>query len=150
MHPVEEKLYEIVGTELATRNVNRGLWTKAFSAALGDEAKAKALYIEVRVAQLRAEFAAEFQTAEERRAQEDADIRSMLRALRHVPYSDTDDIPAARFDGSPNSLRRPIPLSRAASLSDMLEFQVIDLIKRGYIRGIRYGDDWYLDLAQNA
>ena len=46
MNAVEERLYEIAGAEIATKNVNLGLWTKAFSTALGDEAKTKAIYIE--------------------------------------------------------------------------------------------------------
>ena len=59
MNPVDEKLYEIAGEELATKNISRGAWARAFSAALGDEAKTKAIYIQIRVDQLREELAAE-------------------------------------------------------------------------------------------
>ena len=65
MNAVEEKLYEIAGAEIATKNVNLGAWTKAFSVALGDEAKTKAVYIQLRVDQLREQLTAELQQRNE-------------------------------------------------------------------------------------
>ncbi len=59
MNSVEEKFYETAGEELATKNINRGAWAKAFSTALGDEAKTKAIYIQIRVDQLRGGLANE-------------------------------------------------------------------------------------------
>ena len=32
----------------------------------------------------------------------------------------------------------------------MLEFEIIDLIKRGYLKGIRQDREWYFDLNQVA
>ena len=154
MNAVEEKLYEIAGAELATKNINRGVWTKAFSTALGDEAKTKAIYIQIRVEQLREQLAAELQerseTAEQRRTREDAEIRSRLSSFRSLPFEDTDHIPSDRFDGSPTSLQCPITVSRASTLTKMLEFEIIDLIKRGYLKGIRHDREWYFDLNQVA
>ena len=154
MNAVEERLYEIAGAEIATKNVNLGLWTKAFSTALGDEAKTKAIYIQFRVDQLLEQFAAEMQqcneTAEERRTREDAAIRSRRSSLRSLPFEDTDHIPSNRFDGFPTSLQYPIPVSRASTLTNLLEFEIIDLIKRGYLKGIRHDREWYFDLNQVA
>ena len=154
MNPVEEKLYEIAGAEIATKNVNLGAWTKAFSVALGDEAKTKAVYIQLRVDQLREQLTAELQqrneTAEQCRTREDDDIRSRLSSLRDLPFEDTDKIPSSRFDGSPTALQCPVAVSRASLLTDMLEFEIIDLIKRGYLKGIRQDREWYFDLNQVA
>lgn len=154
MNAVEEKLYEIAGAEIAAKNVSPGLWAKAFSTALGDEAKTKAFYIQLRVDQLREHLAAEVQhrseTAVQRRTREDSAIRSRLNSLRGLPFEDTDDIPTEQFDGQPASLQSPVSVTRASAVAGMLEFQVIDLIKRGHLRGVRYDGDWYFDLHQVA
>jgi hypothetical protein len=46
------KLYDEIALELKEKPMIPGLWTKAFSEAGGDDAKARALYIKYRVAQL--------------------------------------------------------------------------------------------------
>ena len=48
----DEKLYEEVARELQEKPMVPGLWTKAFAEMGGDDAKARALYIKYRVAQL--------------------------------------------------------------------------------------------------
>ena len=48
----DEKFYEEVARELQEQPMVPGLWTKAFSEMGGDDAKARALYIKYRVAQL--------------------------------------------------------------------------------------------------
>jgi hypothetical protein len=48
----EEALYEEVSKEIEVKNLVPGLWTKAFAEADGDENRAKAIYIKLRVAQL--------------------------------------------------------------------------------------------------
>jgi uncharacterized membrane protein len=48
----EDKFYEEVARELQEKTLVAGLWTKAFAEAGGDDAKARALYIKYRVAQL--------------------------------------------------------------------------------------------------
>ena len=49
----DESLYEQALREVEDENLRKGLWAKAFSESLGDENKTKALYISLRVAQLR-------------------------------------------------------------------------------------------------
>src|SRR6266508_470235 len=58
MDPIEEQLYAIAGQEVASRNMSPGLMAKALADADGDERKAAAGYIKLRVEQLRAEHAA--------------------------------------------------------------------------------------------
>jgi len=48
----EDKFYEEVARELQEKTLVAGLWTKAFAEMGGDDAKARALYIKYRVAQL--------------------------------------------------------------------------------------------------
>ena len=48
----DEKFYEEVARELQEQPMVPGLWTKAFAEMGGDDAKARALYIKYRVAQL--------------------------------------------------------------------------------------------------
>lgn len=47
-----DSFYEEVAREMQENPLNSGLWTKAFSEVEGDEAKARALYVKYRVAQL--------------------------------------------------------------------------------------------------
>jgi hypothetical protein len=58
-NPTDEALYEFIAAELASSAVKQGLWTKALSDSDWDEAKAKALYVKMRFAQLRNELLAE-------------------------------------------------------------------------------------------
>lgn len=55
MSPADQELYEIAGQELFSNSLKLGLWTLAFAQAGGDESRAKAVYIELRVAELRKE-----------------------------------------------------------------------------------------------
>jgi hypothetical protein len=48
----DEKFYEEVARELQEKSMVPGLWTKAFAEMGGDDAKARALYIKYRLAQL--------------------------------------------------------------------------------------------------
>ena len=48
----EDRYYDQVARELRNKTLIPGLWTKAYAEANGDEAKARALYIKYRVAQL--------------------------------------------------------------------------------------------------
>ncbi len=52
---VEEQLYEYVAKEINADIRRDGLWVKAVEKSLGDEAKAKALYIQLRVQSLKDE-----------------------------------------------------------------------------------------------
>jgi hypothetical protein len=49
---VDDKFYDEVACEMQEKPLIAGLWTKAFAEMEGDDAKARALYIKYRVAQL--------------------------------------------------------------------------------------------------
>ena len=51
----EEQLYEFAAEEIAANNIRPGLWAKALAEAEGDDSKAKARYIKLRVETMRAE-----------------------------------------------------------------------------------------------
>lgn len=57
----DEPLYDAVAAELVKRDIKPGIWAKAFAEAQGDNEKAKAAYIRLRVAQLKNEYAANMQ-----------------------------------------------------------------------------------------
>ena len=48
----EDEIYEQISAEIKSGNTKKGLWTKAFSEAEGDENKAKAVYIKYRFDQM--------------------------------------------------------------------------------------------------
>jgi hypothetical protein len=49
---ITDAIYDQIGAELQNDSVNRGLWTRAYADANGDDAKTRALYIKYRAAQL--------------------------------------------------------------------------------------------------
>lgn len=51
----EEQLYEFAAEEIAANNIRPGLWAKAIAESDGDDAKAKARYIKLRVEAMKAE-----------------------------------------------------------------------------------------------
>lgn len=51
----EEQLYEFAAEEIAANNIRPGLWAKAIAEADGDDAKAKARYIKLRIETMKAE-----------------------------------------------------------------------------------------------
>jgi flagellar biosynthesis GTPase FlhF len=55
---VEHKLYEKASIDIENKSIDRGVWTKAFSNAQGDEVKQKAIYIELMVEHYRDEIRA--------------------------------------------------------------------------------------------
>jgi len=75
MNKLEEKCYEIAAREVASRRMHPAMMAKAFSDADGDEKKAIARYIKLRVQRLAEEYAAEAQTREEHRRQEESEYR---------------------------------------------------------------------------
>lgn len=62
----EEAYYEMAGEEVARGTIRKGLWVKAMSEALGDEKKAGALYIRLRVQAMRTEAAVAIRQAADR------------------------------------------------------------------------------------
>ena len=57
MQQNEEALYEIVAAEMAVRKIKKGLWAKAYAQCEGDQNRAKALYVKLRVQALKDEAA---------------------------------------------------------------------------------------------
>jgi hypothetical protein len=53
----DEAYYEMAAKEVHSDNIRHGLWAKAWSDAGGDDTKAKALYLKLRVAAMKAEAA---------------------------------------------------------------------------------------------
>lgn len=145
-YAVEDQLYAVVADELAAGSIEKGAWTQAFSEADGNDAKAKAFYIKIRVRQLQREAERNAQhRAFEGESQSDR-IRSILDKLGKIPYEDTDHISRNGFRGSRSSLLEPVSVSTASSVSGLLDFQVIDLIKRGFLKGVYDEDEWFFDL----
>lgn len=58
--PTDEMLYEFVANELSNSMLKAGLWTKALADSNWDEPKAKSLYVNMRIVQLRSELQEEF------------------------------------------------------------------------------------------
>ena len=65
-----QRFYDQVAREIATQQLDKGLWVRAFSETHGDETKAKAAYIGLRVKQLEAE---ERDVKEKRKAEQKAE-----------------------------------------------------------------------------
>ena len=72
---VNQKFYDQVAQEIAAQQLDNGLWVRAFSEALGDEGRAKAIYISLRVARLEADEA-------QRRAAAAAEQEQCARAAK--------------------------------------------------------------------
>lgn len=49
----EEQAYALAAHEIANKDIRPGLWAKAFAEASGDEQRARATYIKLRVAQVK-------------------------------------------------------------------------------------------------
>ena len=58
--PTDEVLYEFIAAELVGNMVKQGLWTKALADSHWDEPKAKAVYVKMRLIQLRDELHSAF------------------------------------------------------------------------------------------
>lgn len=146
MSPIEEKFYEIAGEELFSKNVNKGCWARSFSLAVGDEAKTKAIYIELRVKQLFEQYSQALTNEREKLLSEEKRIKRLLSKFEDVGYKDIDSISNELFVASKNSGIDPIAVSRGVLVVDMLEFQIVDLIKRGLIKGVYDNKEWYFEL----
>lgn len=88
-------LYRYVSQEIANKHIDQGLWAKAFSMSGGDENKARAKYIELRVQYLKDESR---RLAEERPANsahekikppkpDDADQPGCLKSILIIPFA---------------------------------------------------------------
>jgi hypothetical protein len=147
-------LFEIAASEIASGTPDRGIFAKAFSAALGDEPKTRALYIQFRVEQLKSEIAR--RSAEEARLAAKIARRKVvgrkeyLSVLREefgyilrmtIPESDS---PSSMYAGEPQSLAAAVRLSDVSEALGILEFRLVDAVKTGAVEGIidRDGDWW--------
>lgn len=77
----EEQLYEFAAEEIAANNIRPGLWAKAIAEADGDDAKAKARYIKLRVETMKAEADLK-DYASENANKADAEMRRREEELR--------------------------------------------------------------------
>ena len=100
MDPIEEQFYAIAGQEVASRKMSPGLMAKALVDADGDERKAAAAYIRMRVEQLKAEYVArvkeEAVREKERNERAKVDAQEKLRVL-------SSKCPGCGFVGQMNS-----------------------------------------------
>jgi predicted xylose isomerase-like sugar epimerase len=96
----EEQLYEFAAEEIAANNIRPGLWAKAIAEADGEDAKAKARYIKLRVETMKAEaelnsFAKEeaAKTAEATRAAEASKAKAAAEAERMKKSQEQNSVP---------------------------------------------------------
>ena len=83
----EEQLYEFAAEEIAANNIRPGLWAKAIAESDGDDAKAKARYIKLRVETMKAE--ADLQDhASENAYKAEAEMRKREEELRREEARD--------------------------------------------------------------
>ncbi len=154
MNPTEERIYEIAGLEIASKNVKAGLWTKAFAHSQGDEQRTKVIYIELRVEELREEYVADItrqiEADSDRRIREEPLIKERFSLLGHLPYQDVENIPRSQFSGNPSQLHHPVSATRVSEVTGLMIFEVADFIKRGEIDGVYCDDEWYCDLEVKA
>ena len=79
----EEHLYELAAEEIGANNIRPGLWAKAIAEADGDDAKAKARYIKLRVETMKAEAdLSTFVKEETAKATKDAEEAEAAKAER--------------------------------------------------------------------
>jgi len=69
----DEAYFEMAGEEVARGTIRKGLWVQAMSEALGDEQKASAIYIRLRVTTMQQDAAAVIRRASDKTASEEYD-----------------------------------------------------------------------------
>lgn len=99
----EEYLYSLVHEEVKSDTIRPGLMAKAQAEAMGDEGKAKAIYLKLRVESMRDEASviAEFERAR-KRSEEKAprpDLTSKPTAAAVQPTTSADSIPGWTENG---------------------------------------------------
>lgn len=92
----EEQAYALAAYEIANREIRPGLWAKAFAEASGDEQRAQAIYIKLRVAQVN--LGVEVTTEMLAKA-------ASSRALKPVQPAQTSAGERCKFCGSSNVAR---------------------------------------------
>jgi hypothetical protein len=79
MEDTEDRIYAQVGEEIESGNTDKGIWTRAFSQAGGDDKQTRVLYIQSRVAKL---LAAESEQSEALLAEQQAAVNEQERLKR--------------------------------------------------------------------
>ena len=99
----EEAIYEQIANEVDSGNVRKGLWTKLWAEADGDDAKVKLAYIRIRVAQIASDLQEQrSRTKAEQEAKELADakfafemklgtVKEQLANLVKLPFKEIDN-----------------------------------------------------------
>lgn len=80
----EKALYERAAAEIESKQIDKGLWAKAFAQSGGDEAKAKASYIELIVDYYKSQLKAEQEYVDSVRREAEAKKREQDRAENAV------------------------------------------------------------------
>ena len=113
--PTDELLYEFVAGEIASSMLKPGLWTIALTDSNWDEPRAKALYVKMRVAQLRDELGTEAKKRQALLADPIAKARNSGLSEEEIEYLGAP-IEAvqhvARFGGNQEKLSKAISLGR--------------------------------------
>lgn len=55
------------------------------------------------------------------------------------------EIRSELFDGLPHQLHHPVPVSEFATRRKLDDLEVIEQIKHGQLKGVRFEGDWYVD-----
>ncbi len=94
----EEKLYEQVSNEVSQGIIKSGLWAKALAENESDEAKAKAMYIHLRVQSIIDESVINQEVTEEyeKIRQEEKRLQSKLRSRGYKLLKENDEFIAKR------------------------------------------------------
>ena len=94
----EQAFYNQVAHEIERKQLDNGLWVRAFALALGDDSKARAIYIALRVERLQLEQVAKAEAArqaeaartERQRAEAAAELLRMQERARLVASADKE------------------------------------------------------------
>ena len=129
--PEEELMYEFIAAEIETRDIRKGLWTKALTQNGWDEEKAKATYVKLRYSTLEKELHDYIENRSRERKEQLA-----LNALLSNGLTQ-DDI---------DYLRNPISAESYQSKYRLSIEKIESLISKGRLKGaIVNGNLWVQD-----
>ena len=107
---LEEQLYAMAAQEVASKNTKPGLMAKAFAEADGERDRATALYIRLRVAQLREELGAEIEAARQFEAHRQEVER---KAVKQQCRTEAVAREKARVDQARKRMSDPVEIEKA-------------------------------------
>ena len=145
--PVDEILYEMVSREMDNNFAKPGLWMKARSDAQWDEAKAKSIYVEMRVAQLREELHTQAMGAQVAAAEAQR-TDAVKKKLRQDPHA-LEARAGGLSEWDINYLVSPIEASRYLLKHSMKRSRLMLLIDKKKLRHIVscHGVLWVQDIS---